>query len=234
MAFFVGNTAMYLLVSFKGERDLEEDMRPLVPVDVELRFSEFHEHRHEGGSRTVVPQIESSAFCFPLGQFLASPSLEEVVSHMLSTTRSPNPSTLEFWKEKLIAFTSSKAQQAFDAGREGIELVVMIHVYPTAWGSAEEVTTEAPIPSFNGGGDFGCVPASPASIKELEKVTCDGVGDEFKQHGCVICLEEFNVGMEVTRMPCMHVFHGDCLARWLEKSHLCPFCRYEMPTLSRE
>ncbi|XP_038982129.1 uncharacterized protein LOC120110626 [Phoenix dactylifera] len=231
MAFLLGNTAVYLLVSFKGERDLEADMRPLVPVDVELRFSEFHELQHEGGSRTAVPETESSAFCFPLGQFLASPSLEEVVSRMLSTTRSPNPRALEFWKEKLIAFTSSKAQLAFDAGRERVEMVVIIHVYPAVWGSAEEVTTEVPRRSFNGGGGFGGVPASPASIEELEKVTCNNAGE---QHGCAICLEEFDVGIEVTRMPCMHVFHGDCLARWLERGHLCPLCRYEMPTSSRE
>ncbi|XP_010927451.1 uncharacterized protein [Elaeis guineensis] len=238
MAFLLGNTAIYLLASFKGNRNLEADLRPLAPVDVELRFSGYDELHHEDGSRTVVSETQSSAFRFSLGQFLAFPSLEEVVSHMLSATRSPDPRILEFWKEKIVAFASLKAQLAFDAGRERIEMVVMIHVYPTAWGSAEEVTTEVLTPSsdegIGGGGGFGRVPASLASIEKLEKVICNSVGDEFKEHVCVICLEEFDIGMEVTRMPCMHVFHGDCLARWLERSHLCPFCRYEMPTLSRE
>ncbi|URE09264.1 hypothetical protein MUK42_34316 [Musa troglodytarum] len=35
--------------------------------------------------------------------------------------------------------------------------------------------------------------------------------------------------MEVTRMPCKHAFHGGCLSRWLESSHVCPLCRHAIP-----
>ncbi|KAF5749035.1 hypothetical protein HS088_TW04G00996 [Tripterygium wilfordii] len=67
-------------------------------------------------------------------------------------------------------------------------------------------------------------PASKESIEGLLRIE-----DSCEVNECVICLEELLVGVEVTRMPCGHVFHGDCIVRWLETSHLCPLCRYQMP-----
>ncbi|XP_038980622.1 E3 ubiquitin-protein ligase RNF181-like [Phoenix dactylifera] len=43
--------------------------------------------------------------------------------------------------------------------------------------------------------------------------------------------EDLEVGVEVTAMPCSHEFHRTCLGKWLEKSHLCPLCRFPLPTV---
>ncbi|MBA0762273.1 hypothetical protein Gotri_011912 [Gossypium trilobum] len=65
-----------------------------------------------------------------------------------------------------------------------------------------------------------------SSIKEMiEKVKVEA-GDEEK---CMICLEEVEVGFEASQMPCSHVFHDDCIKKWLKQSHYCPICRFEMP-----
>ena len=71
------------------------------------------------------------------------------------------------------------------------------------------------------------IPATKCSIKALEKVRFQQ-GLNLVQE-CVICMEEFHTGSEVTRMPCSHVYHGDCIVRWLKTSHICPLCRYPMP-----
>ncbi|KAG4132076.1 hypothetical protein ERO13_D08G009750v2 [Gossypium hirsutum] len=72
----------------------------------------------------------------------------------------------------------------------------------------------------------GMVAATESSIKEMiEKIKVEA-GDEEK---CMICLEEVEVGFEASQMPCSHVFHDDCIKKWLKQSHYCPICRFEMP-----
>ncbi|KAK4408490.1 RING finger protein 11 [Sesamum angolense] len=74
------------------------------------------------------------------------------------------------------------------------------------------------------------------AVEELESVIHDdgekddGKIDEGSAKSCSICLEEIVNGTRVTRLPCLHVFHGDCVLRWLRGSHVCPLCRYPLPT----
>ncbi|MBA0624477.1 hypothetical protein Godav_009829 [Gossypium davidsonii] len=73
------------------------------------------------------------------------------------------------------------------------------------------------------------MPASRSSIEGLDRVRWDPMTK--REDECAICLEEFVKGKEVASMPCGHGYHDGCIAKWLETSHLCPLCRYQMPTL---
>ncbi|KAJ0105042.1 hypothetical protein Patl1_17844 [Pistacia atlantica] len=68
-------------------------------------------------------------------------------------------------------------------------------------------------------------PATQSSIEALERGKFCGSEDEK----CSVCLEEFELGVEVFRLPCFHFYHGDCIVPWLEKSHMCPLCRFPLP-----
>ncbi|XP_044485566.1 E3 ubiquitin-protein ligase SDIR1-like [Mangifera indica] len=68
-------------------------------------------------------------------------------------------------------------------------------------------------------------PATGSPIEALEKVEFCGAEEEK----CSICLEEFEGGVELRRLPCSHVFHGDCIGQWLERSQTCPLCRFALP-----
>lgn len=70
------------------------------------------------------------------------------------------------------------------------------------------------------------VRATDSSIKKLEDVI---VGDR-ERGPCPVCLENFTVGSHVTRMPCSHMFHRTCILSWLNKSHVCPLCRFQLPS----
>ncbi|WJZ81044.1 hypothetical protein VitviT2T_000906 [Vitis vinifera] len=79
----------------------------------------------------------------------------------------------------------------------------------------------------NEGRGNGMIPATEISIKALKMETI------LEGESCTICLEELSGGSEVTVMPCSHIFHGSCIIRWLKQSHVCPICRFEMPTCSQ-
>ncbi|GMI74050.1 hypothetical protein HRI_001074300 [Hibiscus trionum] len=46
---------------------------------------------------------------------------------------------------------------------------------------------------------------------------------------CVICLEELEVGLKASRMPCSHDFHSVCIEKWLHQNLNCPICRLKIP-----
>ncbi|KAF5739722.1 E3 ubiquitin-protein ligase [Tripterygium wilfordii] len=74
----------------------------------------------------------------------------------------------------------------------------------------------------------GVCGASVESIEGLEKVRVEK-GLMGLENSCPICLDEFEIWSEATKMPCNHFFHSNCIEMWLEKSNVCPLCRYKMP-----
>lgn len=89
-------------------------------------------------------------------------------------------------------------------------------------------------------GQFGQPPPSedahpPASRRFISTVpevviTKEDLDAETTNGECAICLSDQRIGQIATRMPCGHLFCGECLGRWLEKSNTCPVCRYEVET----
>ncbi|GMJ02192.1 hypothetical protein HRI_003888400 [Hibiscus trionum] len=71
----------------------------------------------------------------------------------------------------------------------------------------------------------GMVPAQDSSVKEMVMTVKVEAGDG----DCTVCLEGFDVESNAARMPCSHMFHGECIEKWLKQSHYCPVCRFEMP-----
>ena len=75
---------------------------------------------------------------------------------------------------------------------------------------------------------------SDALAALAERVVTLRTGDDVAALGeseCPICRDEFDVGSRVIKMPCArtHVFHRDCVARWLRKDDSCPLCRSSLP-----
>ncbi|CAE7481982.1 RNF165 [Symbiodinium sp. CCMP2456] len=51
---------------------------------------------------------------------------------------------------------------------------------------------------------------------------------------CVVCRDEITVGQECRRLPCMHVFHKECIDRWIAVKATCPLCNLKLEDLLRE
>ncbi|KAK9078071.1 hypothetical protein SSX86_002128 [Deinandra increscens subsp. villosa] len=71
---------------------------------------------------------------------------------------------------------------------------------------------------------YGTPPAQKEAVEEMPTVT---VKENSIQ--CSVCLDEFDVGSEARKMPCKHMFHGDCILPWLALHSSCPVCRYQLP-----
>ncbi|XP_009626395.1 E3 ubiquitin-protein ligase CIP8-like [Nicotiana tomentosiformis] len=77
---------------------------------------------------------------------------------------------------------------------------------------------------------FKAIPAGNKYVEGLEKVRIEEteLGRE-----CVICMEKMEVGSEARKMPCSHVYHGNCLMNWLVVKRVCPLCRFVLPSRMR-
>lgn len=42
---------------------------------------------------------------------------------------------------------------------------------------------------------------------------------------CRICITDFVEGETLRSLPCLHVYHKECIDKWLQKNAICPVCR---------
>lgn len=47
-------------------------------------------------------------------------------------------------------------------------------------------------------------------------------------HECLICKDTYFMNQQVMQLPCMHIFHMECIRPWLELHAICPICRYNL------
>ena len=57
-----------------------------------------------------------------------------------------------------------------------------------------------------------------SKLKDISKL------DDDKKN-CIICLEDFRIDDEVIFLPCLHIFHRDCIIEWLKNHDDCPVCK---------
>ncbi|KAG9442651.1 hypothetical protein H6P81_018505 [Aristolochia fimbriata] len=78
----------------------------------------------------------------------------------------------------------------------------------------------------DGGSRRGAPPAARSAVAALPGVE---IG-EGENHVCAICKEGMAAGEKGKKLPCEHVYHGDCIVPWLDARNSCPVCRFELPT----
>ncbi|KAK7319478.1 hypothetical protein RJT34_04199 [Clitoria ternatea] len=69
----------------------------------------------------------------------------------------------------------------------------------------------------------------PASGEAIQTSLKKAMVVKENEH-CAVCLEHMGVNTEGYTLPCNHVFHQQCIQSWLQTSHVCPLCRYPLPT----
>lgn len=49
---------------------------------------------------------------------------------------------------------------------------------------------------------------------------------DHDESACSICCHRLIDGIQLTRLPCGHIYHTSCVTNWITKSCTCPECRY--------
>jgi hypothetical protein len=72
-------------------------------------------------------------------------------------------------------------------------------------------------------------PTDTAIVSELPETKIDDIKklDNDKKN-CVICMEDFKNGDTTTNLPCLHMFHTNCIQSWLKKQNTCPICKFKL------
>ena len=60
------------------------------------------------------------------------------------------------------------------------------------------------------------------TMEELTTLRANGEAD------CKICLCDYEVAETVRRLPCLHVFHADCVDQHFRHKKNCPICRADV------
>lgn len=77
-------------------------------------------------------------------------------------------------------------------------------------------------------------PPVGATLDQIKKNTTvmayakDPTLPEQETERCTVCLTDFENADEVRALNCSHVFHIECIDRWLVYNKKCPVCRVEM------
>ena len=50
----------------------------------------------------------------------------------------------------------------------------------------------------------------------------------LKEEKCPICLQKYK-GIDIIKeFPCKHIFHKNCIFKWLKTSNVCPLCKHDI------
>eukprot|EP01120_Amphizonella_sp_Union-15-10_P013813 TRINITY_DN6507_c0_g1_i2.p1 TRINITY_DN6507_c0_g1~~TRINITY_DN6507_c0_g1_i2.p1 ORF type:complete len:135 (-),score=8.82 TRINITY_DN6507_c0_g1_i2:58-462(-) len=72
---------------------------------------------------------------------------------------------------------------------------------------------------------------SKLAIEDLDIIIFDkDFLAKYKDQEC-FCAGPWKLEQEARKLPCKHIFHSECIIKWLEQHNTCPTCRHELPTL---
>lgn len=135
-------------------------------------------------------------------------------------------------KDEMLKFVHSMVNDPKNVHRAVLPLVVDIEIITRQSPGESEDDAIARALSGSMGPDNGYnnteSTRESSVVEALGEVTLDHDNLPSSANQCAICLDMILVG-RVTGLPCSHIYHTNCIARWLRKSNLCPLCRFVIP-----
>ena len=72
-------------------------------------------------------------------------------------------------------------------------------------------------------------PIEKKILDELPETRIEDINKlDPEKKNCVICLEDFKNGENVINLPCIHLFHKNCIKDCLKNQNSCPICKFKL------
>ncbi|KAJ4970663.1 hypothetical protein NE237_003762 [Protea cynaroides] len=209
---------------------------PKVSIHFKVQHQQLLVTTTLGGSETIRIGVRSPfmwpghVFNMEFSNLLIPLVLENYIHDMLKQVEIP-PSTIEGLIRHIstYAFHMASIYQQRKSRCFDIFVGLNVQLVETVEEENTEELEESMLTVIDGDdGGFSLVPASRNSIQALETKEFDDNIEE--EETCMICMDEFVRGIHVTKLPCSHFFHSECILTWLKNKNSCPSCRFAMPT----
>ncbi|CAI9778569.1 unnamed protein product [Fraxinus pennsylvanica] len=220
---------VHLDITKKGEETITPDDQSISSLQINFDFScRFSYHLIQlrdlqNVSTEIHPSVTPKSVCISQEKLNSGDEAREIILKALESWP-----VRDFEREDLIQIVFHRTNEIAKSVSPNRNFVfVHVHVKVSRLRVVDERVIFNRILQQSMEENCKMVPASDSSVESLEKKRLEYDGVE----SCTICLSEFYQGSEVvTRMPCSHVFHENCIKKWLKTSHYCPVCRFKMPT----
>jgi len=70
--------------------------------------------------------------------------------------------------------------------------------------------------------------SSATARKEAAEDMGEDTGETAEGEVCSVCLSAYDACDLLIRLPCEHLFHEQCISRWLQQDGSCPQCRFHV------
>uniref|UniRef100_K3X027 RING-type E3 ubiquitin transferase n=1 Tax=Globisporangium ultimum (strain ATCC 200006 / CBS 805.95 / DAOM BR144) TaxID=431595 RepID=K3X027_GLOUD len=131
--------------------------------------------------------------------------------------------------ERGVCTFAQKVLRAQAAGAVAAIIIQTMDVWPYTMTDSKGESATIAIPAFMLSAKQGHGFVEFLRARNNETVTMADITVRRDARECVICQVDMAIGMKVTRMPCQHLFHTECLHEWLKIGNSCPICRVEIP-----
>ncbi|XP_042499767.1 RING finger protein 150-like [Macadamia integrifolia] len=172
--------------------------------------------------------------------YLLIPEVSQIKIHTMLTQMEISPDSIEIIKRQISHYAfeaASFCREGIDDVCEAFDIFIVLNVplleYDTSLDDDYVEWFESMYIEGEEEGSIRLVPASPSSIQALEIKKFDDIEEDPSSSStetCMICMDEYVRGVDVARLPCSHLFHGECIVKWLECKNSCPLCRYVLPS----
>jgi len=110
---------------------------------------------------------------------------------------------------------------------EGLPRVRWCDVVKLAGAQAGAASSPAnAAPATAGNRPDGDADGNTADGASASAADSDAQGEETEL--CPVCLSSYELDEMLLRLPCEHLFHEQCIARWLQQDSSCPQCRFNL------